>query len=196
MNFLRLDIKQQNVVSIDGSLTQQPNLSSASNNATVINTNSFLLQAVDNDDNNNWDSEKPPGSKSNDNFLKNLILQNGTSALSKLDFGNYFQQLLWNYVNMDNDLPTAIFMYQVVHETGKLDQVKLDSKREELDEWFAQYIELLAMFELWNLRIEIIKSYRSERIIDFNNLTRKSIVYEPMCATCKKTIKPVSKTLC
>lgn len=119
------------------------------------------------------------------------MIQGGSSALSKMDFGNYFQQLLWNYVNVDNDLPTAIFMYQVIHETGKLEQVKLESKREELDEWFAQYIELLAMFELWNLRIQIIKSYRSERIIDFNNLTRKSIVYEPMCATCKKTIKQV-----
>lgn len=193
MNFLRSDIKQQNKLSVDGSLNHQPNTSSTSNNATVTNANNFLLQTVDSDSNNNLNrrDDKPAGSTTDDNFLKNLLTQGDTSALSKMDFGNYFQQLLWNYVNVDNDLPTAIFMYQVMHETGKLEQVKLESKREELDEWFAQYIELLAMFELWNLRIQIIKSYRSERIIDFNNLTRKSIVYEPMCATCKKTIKQV-----
>ena len=101
-----------------------------------------------------------------------------------VDFKDYFQQLLMSYVNDENDLTTAIFMYLVASLNEKLDKNKIDFNY--LDEWFSQYIELLSKFELWNLRIEIIKNCNSEFI---SNLTQNSLDYHPMCGTCKKTIK-------
>ena len=102
-----------------------------------------------------------------------------------VDFKDYFQDLLLSYVNEENDLTTAIFMYLVACLNSKFDKCKIDSVC--LDEWFSQYIELLSKFELWNLRIEIIKNYQSEFI---RNLTQNSLAYNPMCGTCKKTLRP------
>ena len=71
----------------------------------------------------------------------------------------------------DNDLPTAVFMYRVATSAEKVDNIKIEPK--ELDEWLAQYIEMLAIFKLWNFRIEVIKSYQSDFLMDLNNLTQK-----------------------
>lgn len=123
-----------------------------------------------------------------DNFLKSIsttLAQQNLSIFSKIDFNNYFQQLLVNYINIDSDLSTAIFMYLVTSQNDKFEQNKIELKC--LDEWFSQYIEILAKFELWNLRIEIIKSYQSDFI---RNLTQNSLNFTSMCATCKKIIKP------
>jgi hypothetical protein len=103
----------------------------------------------------------------------------------KMDFNNYFEQLLISYVNEENDLPTAIFMFLIATLSEKFDRNKIDPTI--LDEWFAQYIDLLQVFEYWNLRIEIIKHYQSDLI---KLLTQKSIYYNVMCSACKKTIKP------
>ena len=46
-------------------------------------------------------------------------------------------------------------------------------------------LELLSKFEMWNLRVEIIKEHQSEFL---KNLTLNSINYCTMCATCKKII--------
>ena len=102
-----------------------------------------------------------------------------------MDFNNYFEQLLISYVNEENDLPTAIFMFLIATLSEKFDRNKIDPTI--LDEWFAQYIDLLQVFEYWNLRIEIIKHYQSDLI---KLLTQKSIYYNVMCSACKKTIKP------
>jgi len=47
-------------------------------------------------------------------FLKNLpanVYGHNLNEAMKTDFNNYFQQLLISYVNEENDLPTAVFMY-------------------------------------------------------------------------------------
>lgn len=121
-------------------------------------------------------------------FLKNIsssYLNQNLNETLKMDFNKYFEQLLISYVNEENDLPTAVFMFLVATLNEKFDRNKIDPTI--LDEWFAQYIELLQIFELWNLRIEIIKSYQSDMI---KQLTQKSINYNIMCSACKKTIKP------
>ena len=146
-------------------------------------TNSMMNQGNDTVD---LANNKPAGAQDY-NFLKNLsttMSRQSSVLFSKMDFNGYFQQLLVSYVDEENDLPTAIFMYLVASSNEKFEANKIDSRY--LDEWFSQYIELLAMFELWNLRIEIIKSYQSDFI---KTLTQKSINYNVMCATCKKTIK-------
>jgi len=151
---------------------------------TLTNANQYLLQPVslsgnDTDQNKQLiDNIGIPSLSLDENFLKNLsidFLVGNSSIFSKIDFGSYLSELLRTYV-ADNDLPTAIFMYKVATSAGKVDNIKIESK--ELDEWLAQYIEMLAMFELWNLRIEIIKSFQSDFLMDFNNLTQKSIIYE------------------
>lgn len=83
-----------------------------------------------------------------------------------------------------NDLTTAIFMFLVAFLNKKIDKIKIETVQ--LDEWFSQYIELLSKFELWNLRTEIIKIYQSDFM---KNLTQKSINYNIMCSSCKKSIK-------
>ena len=76
-------------------------------------------------------------------------------------------------------------MFLIANLSEKFDRNKIDPTI--LDEWFAQYIDLLQVFEYWNLRIEIIKHYQSDLI---KLLTQKSIYYNVMCSACKKTIKP------
>ena len=73
---------------------------------------------------------------------------------------------------VDNDLPTAVFMYRVATSAEKVDNIKIEPK--ELDKWLAQYDEMLAIFKLWNIRIDEIKSNQSDFLKNFNNLTQKS----------------------
>lgn len=87
-------------------------------------------------------------------------------------------------IKFKNDLTTAIFMFLVAFLNKKIDKIKIETVQ--LDEWFSQYIELLSKFELWNLRTEIIKIYQSDFM---KNLTQKSINYNIMCSSCKKSIK-------
>lgn len=76
----------------------------------------------------------------------------------------------------------------------KFDRKKLENLNDEntkmflrmVDEWFVQYVDLLQVFEFWNLRIEIIKNCQSDLI---KTLTQNSINYNVMCSACKKTIK-------
>lgn len=184
---------------------QKPNTSNLST-ATLTNSNTLLLQPVSVQSDNITNSQNVNNdeicfdygsAQSNsekktvvvdDNFLKSIsttLAQQNMSIFSKMDFNNYFQQLLINYINIDSDLGTAIFMYLVTSQNDKFEQNKIDSKY--LDEWFSQYIEILAKFEMWNIRIEIIKAYQSEFI---RNLTQNSLSFTSMCATCKKIIKP------
>lgn len=107
-----------------------------------------------------------------------------------MDFDRFFYDTLLNYVNEENDLTTAVFMFLVANLHGKFDKSKIDSIY--LDEWMANYIELLAKFELWNKRIEILKAYQSDFV---NSLAQKSITYTSMCSSCKKTI-PANSYLC
>lgn len=120
------------------------------------------------------DNNGVPSVSIDDNFLKHFSLDLQT-VFAKIDFGSYLSDLLRTYVE-DNDLPTAVFMYKVATSAGRVENIKIEAK--ELDEWLAQYIEMLPMFELWNLRIEVIKSFQSDFLMEFNNLTQKSIIYE------------------
>ena len=81
-------------------------------------------------------------------------------------------------------MTTTIFMFLVATIHGKFDKSRIDKNF--LDEWFSQYIDLLAKFELWNHRVEILKAYQSDFL---NTLTQKSLSYNVMCGNCKRTIK-------
>ncbi|CAF0779751.1 unnamed protein product [Brachionus calyciflorus] len=115
----------------------------------------------------------------NNCFENQLGLDDGL----KINFDESFCQLLHSYIDDQNDLVTPIFMY-LVRSLKKMDKNLIEANY--LDEWFVQYIELLAKFELWNQRIEIIKAYRTDVI---QNLTQNTLLYTSMCGKCKITIK-------
>ena len=115
MNFLRSSRSQgkhSNRESTDFFNTTT-NLSTTSNQTNP--SNNFLLQPVASTDNVNTTAKHNEEKvTSDDNYLKHLLppQQSSISAINKIDFTAYFQQVLFNYIN-DNDLSTVIFMYLV-----------------------------------------------------------------------------------
>jgi len=103
----------------------------------------------------------------------------------KLNFDKHFRDTLFMYIEEQNDLPTTMTMFLIVKNTGKFSEKMIDELH--LNEWFFQYIELLSKFELWNIRVEVIKSYETDLR---KSTTQNSITYSAMCATCKDPIKP------
>jgi WD repeat-containing protein 24 len=140
--------------------------------------------------NQNEDCDTSSTSQHTKEFCLNILPKYLQPEVPKLNFSKYFQDILKMYIEEQFDFPTAITMYLVACKSSCF---KVNSINESyLDEWFTQYIELLAKYDQWILRSEILKAHQSESL---EKLTQISINYLTMCAMCKEEI-PRSTLVC